>query len=207
MEDQWLAWAKRLQSIASTGLHFGADQFDRERYAEIAAIANRMLAGLGNVPIDRIEGLVADFAQGYATPKVDVRGAVIENDRVLLVRENVDGLWTLPGGYADVGISPSENVVKEIWEEAGIRVRAAGLYGIRHKARHAYDPDTRDLYKLFFVCEKLDAGEPVPGTETSSVGFFGLDALPPLSRGRVIERDIAAAFEFRRDPTRPTAFD
>jgi ADP-ribose pyrophosphatase YjhB (NUDIX family) len=166
-----------------------------------------MLASLGNVPIGRIEGLVADFAQGYATPKVDVRGAVIENDRVLLVKEAVDGLWTLPGGYADVGISPSENVVKEIWEEASIRVSATGLYGIRHKAKHEYDPDTRDLYKLFFVCEKLDDREPAPGVETSAVGFFGLDSLPPLSRGRVIEKDIAAAFAFRRDASKLALFD
>lgn len=207
MEDQWLAWAKRLQSIASTGAHFSTDPFDRERYAEIAGIANGMLAALGNVPLERIEGLVTDFAQGYATPKVDVRGAVIENDRVLLVRENVDGLWTLPGGWADVGISPSENVVKEIREEAGIRVRATGLYGIRHKAKHAYDPDTRDLYKFFFLCEKIDDAEPAPGIETSAVGFFSLDALPPLSRGRVIERDIEAAFVFRGGGLKRAAFD
>jgi ADP-ribose pyrophosphatase YjhB (NUDIX family) len=207
VEDRWLAWAKRLQSIASTGLHFSADKFDRERYSEIAAIANQMLASLGNVPIGRIEGLVADFAQGYATPKVDVRGAVIENDRVLLVKEIVDGLWTLPGGYADVGISPSENVVKEVWEEASIRVSATGLYGIRHKARHEYDPDARDFYKLFFVCDRVDEAEPAPGIETSAVGFFRLDELPPLSRGKVIERDLAAAFAFRANPTKLTVFD
>ena len=207
MESTWLAWAKRLQSIASTGLHFSRDAFDQERYAEIAAIANGMLAALGNVPIERIEGLVGDFADGYATPKIDVRGAVLDGDRVLLVREARDGLWTLPGGYADVGISPSENVVKEVWEEAGIKVSAKGLYGLRHKARHAYAPDARDFYKLFFLCEQIDEAEPAPGLETSAAGFFRLDELPPLSRGKVIERDIAAAFDFRRDPTRLTAFD
>lgn len=207
MEDIWLAWAKRLQSIASTGLHFSRDKYDQERYGELAGIANGMLAALGNVPVGRIEGLVSDFAKGYATPKVDVRGAVIEDGRVLLVREIVDGLWTLPGGYADVGISPGENVVKEIWEEASIKVNATGLYGIRHKAKHEYDPDARDFYKLFFVCEKVDDAEPAPGLETSEVGFFRPDRLPPLSRGRVIEKDIAAAFEFRMDPTKLTIFD
>ena len=111
MESDWLRWAKRLQAIASTGLHFGAGEFDRERYREIADIAHEMLAALGKQPIERIEGLISDFAKGYATPKVDVRGAVIEDGQVLLVREKSDGLWTLPGGYADVGISASENIV------------------------------------------------------------------------------------------------
>jgi ADP-ribose pyrophosphatase YjhB (NUDIX family) len=207
MADIWLAWAKPLLSIASTGVHFSRDQHDQERYREIAGIANRMLAALGSVPLGRIEGLVADFAKGYATPKIDVRGAVIEDGRVLLVREVVDGLWTLPGGYADVGVSPGENIVREIWEEASIKVSATGLYGIRHKAKHEYDPDATDFYKLFFVCEKLDDIEPAPGLETSEVGFFHPDRLPPLSRGRVIEKDIAAAFAFRTDPTKLTVFD
>ncbi|HEX4271619.1 MAG TPA: NUDIX hydrolase N-terminal domain-containing protein, partial [Rhizomicrobium sp.] len=105
MEPQWLAHAKRLQAIASTGLHFTRDPFDKERYEGVGQIANEMLAALGNVPIQRIEGLVSDFARGYATPKIDVRGALVEDDAILLVRERSDGLWTLPGGYADVGLS------------------------------------------------------------------------------------------------------
>jgi hypothetical protein len=103
MEDQWLKWAKRLQAIASTGLHFSKEDFDRERYREVATIAHSMLASLGNIPVERIEGLLSDFAKGYATPKIDVRGAVIDDEKVLLVREKSDGLWTLPGGFADVG--------------------------------------------------------------------------------------------------------
>lgn len=207
MESLWLAWAKRLQSIAATGLHFGRGQYDKERYEEVAAIANEMLSQLGKVPISRIEGLVPDFAQGYATPKVEVRGAVIEEDKILLVQEKSDRLWTLPGGYADVGISPSENVVKEIWEEAGLRVRAQALYGLRHKARHGYDADARDFYKLFFLCEATQEGQPEPGLETADAAFFALDELPPLSTGRVLEKDIVAAFAFRNEPTRFVAFD
>ena len=207
MEDSWLSWAKRLQSIASTGLHFSRDQYDNERFEEIATIANEMLSRLGSVPVARIQGLVSDFAKGYATPKVDVRGAVFERDKVLLIREATDRLWSLPGGYADVGISASENVVKEIWEEACLRVTAKALYGVRHKAKHAYDPDTRDFYKLFFLCEAIDECKPVPGPETVEVGFFSLDGLPALSKGRVLEEDISAAFAFRRDPQRLALFD
>lgn len=207
MENTWLSWAKRLQSVASTGLHYSQDEYDKERYDEVAAIANEMLSALGNVPIARIQGLVADFAKGYATPKVDVRGAIIEGDEILLVREVSDGLWTLPGGFADVGLSPGENIVKEIWEEATLRVEATAVYGLRHKAKHGYDPDVRDFYKIFFICEHVDASQPRPGPEITEVSFFGLDELPALSTGRVLEEDIAAAFAFKNDSRSIALFD
>jgi ADP-ribose pyrophosphatase YjhB (NUDIX family) len=206
-EHTWLAWAKRLQALASTGAHFSSDPYDLERYREIGRIANDMLADIATVPPSRIEGLVSDFATGYATPKVDVRGAVICDDKVLLVREASDRLWTLPGGYADVGISPAENVVKEIWEKASIQVTARSLYAIRHKARHGYDADVRDFYKLFFLCEPIGDMRIQPGPETIDVGFFAADALPPLSTGRVIARDITAAFEHRAGASPAVAFD
>lgn len=171
MEDRWLTWAKQLQAIASTGLSFCKDEFDQERYGEIAHIANSMIAQLGTVPIERIEGLVSDFAKGYATPKVDVRGAVIEKDKILLVRERSDGCWTLPGGFADVGRSAAENVVKEIREEAGIAVSARSLYSVRHKAKQPYEPDARDFYKLFFICERTDLTAPSARGETTDVDF------------------------------------
>ena len=207
MEDRWLQKAKRLHAIASTGLHFATSPFDRERYAEVAAIANEMLADLGNVPLERIDALIPDFARGYATPKVDVRGAVFRDDRVLLVQESMDRRWTLPGGYADVGFSAAQNVVKEVEEEAGLRVAVHRLYSVRHKARQPYDPDVREFYKLFFVCGRLDEDEPAPGHETLDAGFFALDALPPLSTHRVLESDIVAAFAARSDPSLPVLFD
>ena len=206
MESQWLTLAKRLQAIASTGLHFSQDEFHRERFAEVSDIAMCMLADLGRVPIERIHSLVSDSASGYSTPKVDVRGALIEDDRVLLVRERSDGLWTLPGGFADVGRSAAENVAKEILEEAGVEVTVRHLYGLRHKAKQAYEPDARDFYKLFFLCERAGDREPTPGHDTSEARFFPRSELPPLSRGRVIEQDIEAAFEFQLGG-RMTTFD
>ncbi|MCT7378311.1 NUDIX hydrolase [Chelativorans salis] len=150
MESQWLTHAKRLQAIASNGLLFSTNPFDRERYEEIAEIADGMLGDLGNVPIERIAGLVSDFASGYATPKVDVRGALIEDEQILLVREQADGRWTLPGGFAEVGLSAAENIAKEFREEAGVIVSVRNLYCIRHKAKRPYEPDARDFYKLLF---------------------------------------------------------
>jgi ADP-ribose pyrophosphatase YjhB (NUDIX family) len=207
LENQWLTRAKRLQAIASTGLHFAKDQFDRQRYQEVADIANNMLAELGNVPIERIVGLVSDFAQGYATPRVDVRGAVIENGKILLVREKSDGRWTLPGGFADIGRSAAENVVMEMREEAGIVVAARSLYAVRHSTKGPYQPDVRDFYKLFFLCERSDQAEPSAGTETSAAEFFSRHRLPELSPGRVIERDVEGAFAFHEGSMRVTAFD
>lgn len=207
MEDQWLTWAKRLQAIASTGLYFGESDFDKERYEDIHTIANEMLALLGQVPIKVIENLVPDKAEGYVTPKVDVRGAVFRKNRILLVKEKLDGLWTLPGGYADVCISPAENVQKEIAEEANITVKAERLYGLVHKARHEYDMDTRDFYKLYFLCRQTDSAEPSAGAETSDAAFFSLSDLPPLSTGRVIEKHIHLAAEYLQNPGRPPIFD
>lgn len=207
MEPVWITYAKRLQAIASTGLHFCKDEFDQERYHEVFQIATAMLADIGSVPVERIAGLVSDFAKGYATPKVDVRGAVIENGMVLLVRERSDGLWTLPGGFADVGRSAAENVEKEILEEAGMQVTASRLYGLRHKAKRPYDPDARDFYKLFFLCDRADQAEPVAGLETSEARFFPRHALPTLSRGRVIEHDIEAAFAHAEGDLQAAFFD
>jgi ADP-ribose pyrophosphatase YjhB (NUDIX family) len=207
MEPRWLSHAKRLQAIATTGLHYTRDPFDRERFDEVAAIAHEMLAMLGDVPIERIEDLVSDFSRGYATPRVDVRGAIIEDDEILLVRERSDGLWTMPGGFADVGRSAARNIEKEVLEEAGIRVTARRLYGVRHKAGHPYPADVRDFYKLFFLCDRIDDGAPASGSEISDVGFFRRDHLPPLSRGRVLDIDIAAAFAYSADADRPAFFD
>jgi ADP-ribose pyrophosphatase YjhB (NUDIX family) len=207
MEDRWLSWVKRLQSVASTGRHFTEGVFDRDRYDEIGAIAAQMLAALADAPVEAISGLAADFGTGYATPKVEVRAAVFDEGKILLVRELTDGLWALPGGFADVGRSPAENIEKEVLEEAGLAVKATALYAVRHKAKHAYPPDTRDFYKLYFHCERLDARAPTTGSETTAVGYFPLDALPLLSRGRTIEADIVAAAAFLQDPARVTQFD
>ncbi len=144
---------------------------------------------------------LGEFATRYVTPQIDVRGAVIEADRILLVREKSDGGWTLPGGFAEVGFSPAENVEKEIFEEAGINARAHALIGVRHKARHEYDADLRDFYKLFFLCETVDTFEIKPGIETTDVGFFALNDLPPLSTDRILQKDLIAAFEYLSRPT------
>ena len=207
MENIWLNYAKRLQSIAETGLVYTKDNYDRERYAEVSNIATRMISYLGNIPVERVQNLVSKHSKGYATPKIDVRGAVFKNNRILLVQEKSDNLWTLPGGFADVGFSAAENIEKEIKEEAGISVKANRVYSIRHKAKGNFDQDARDFYKLYFICDQIDNSDLHPGSEILSAGYFSKKEIPPLSTGRVLEEDLDLAWRFHRNTDEQTYFD
>lgn len=207
MEDPWLAMAKRLQALAVTGRQFSRDAFDQERYQEIEYLALQMLAQLGNAPLPVVEALFATGETGYVTPKVEVRGAVFRGDRVLLIQEKEDGLWALPGGYADVGLSPAQNVEKEILEEAGLQVKATRLYAVRHKASGNYPADPRDFYKLHFICTGDEHQTPQPGVETHQADFFRINELPALSLGKVLPEDIQSAYDFAHNKTHITYFD
>ncbi|GHE92990.1 NUDIX hydrolase [Thalassotalea profundi] len=207
MENSWLANAKKLQAIAETGLVYAEDKYDIERYSEISDIALKLLSDLGNTSVDVITGLISEGKKGYITPKVDVRGAVFQDNKVLLVQEKSDGLWTLPGGFADVGLSPAENIEKEIFEEAGIAVTVPYLYAVRHKAKGEYTPDILDFYKLFFLCKAQGEGELKAGLETMGAEYFSLDNLPALSRGRTVESDIHNAWRFHSNVNQKTYFD
>ncbi len=174
----------------------------------MAGIAEAMLAALSEQPVEAVQRLFPAFGKGYATPMAEVRAAVFRDERVLLVRERSDQRWTLPGGFADVGLSVAENVVKETREEAGLDIVPRKLFAVRHKAKHPYLADVRDFYKLFFLCEETSDGqEPVAGYETVGAEFFAFDALPPLSLGRVLEADLKLALAHRLDPALAPAID
>jgi ADP-ribose pyrophosphatase YjhB (NUDIX family) len=207
MENNWLSLAKRLQAIASTGNAYTKDEFDRERYDEVSEIALQMLSDISKKPIEVIANVLDEGTRGYATPKVEVRAAVFNGDRILLVQEKSDGLWTFPGGFADLGLSPAENIEKEVLEEASLDVSATHLYCLRHKAKGDYDPDVRDFYKLFFLCQPAGEKGVAPGAETCGAAYFKLDELPPLSKGRIVEDDVLAAFKFRANTSQATLFD
>jgi ADP-ribose pyrophosphatase YjhB (NUDIX family) len=204
-EPPWLLWARELQALAQTGLAFSKDEYDLERYQRIRALAAEMYARGSDTPIERIRSLFTQES-GYATPKVDVRGAVFRDERILLVKEAADGLWTLPGGWADVNQSPREGVEREILEESGYEARAiklAAVYDYRRQgSRH---PLPNSIYKIFFVCE-LTGGEARTSFETSAVDFFLADQLPPLSVGRTNPAQIARMFDHWRNPALPADF-
>ncbi|MBZ9557890.1 MULTISPECIES: NUDIX hydrolase [unclassified Modicisalibacter] len=197
MAHDWVAFAKQLRSIAQTGQTYTTNKYELERYRQLETLTNQMFAVLGDVPIERVENFIVPD-RGYATPKVDVRGALFDGDRVLLVREIKDGRWTLPGGWADVNEGPSSCVLREIAEEAGRRASNPRLAMLKDRSLHPYTPVSPDhIYKLFYVCDD-DGGEFVPNNETDAADFFALDALPPLSEGRTLAVDIHQCREFQR---------
>jgi ADP-ribose pyrophosphatase YjhB (NUDIX family) len=206
-EAQWLAWVKRLRSIAQAGLTYAESPFDRERYEQILALAAEIAAAKTGGESDRILALFTE-AKGYETPKVDVRGVVFKDDRILLVRELLDqGRWTLPGGWADVSDRPSEAVEREVWEESGYRVRAAKLLAVYDRRLHDHAPPAAyGIYKLFFLCD-LVGGAAAASIETAGAAFFAEDEIPELSLGRVTPSEITRLFEHHRHPAWDTDFD
>ena len=205
-EPQWLRIARELRAIAQTGLAFTADRFDRQRYDRVRELAASMLArGSGENYEVIIDILRRD--SGYATPKVDVRGAAFVDGRVLLVREISDGKWTLPGGWADVNQSAAECVVREIAEESGFEARTLKLAAVRDYQKSGHPPRNVDsIYKMFFICE-ITGGSARASDETSEVAFFPREALPPLSLGRTTAAQVERMFQHAEQPSLPTDFD
>lgn len=205
MKPDWNDWSQRLQAIAQTGLAFTSDSYDVERYEQIRRIAAEIAAAHSDAGPEQITTMFADQA-GYATPKVDVRGAVFRDDMILLVKERSDGCWTLPGGWADVGDAPGEAVVREIAEESGYLTRAVKLLALYDRNKHGHPPHPFHVYKLFFLCE-LIGGAPAASDETEEVGFFPEDGLPELSLTRLVPSQVARLFAHHRHPEWPTDFD
>lgn len=210
-----MTWARRIQAIAQTGQFYTQDEFDRERYDQLEALATEIISGY-TTEVDR-PALVKIFEteDGYATPKVDARGVVFNpNNEVLLVRETLDGgKWTLPGGWADVNMPPSENTEREVLEEAGYIVKAKKLLALYDRRLHGHPPYMFHIYKLFFLCELLQP-EPVPSPqgnlESSEARWFAEVDLPTndnLSTGRVTHTQLKRFFEHYRNPQFATDFD
>ena len=205
--EGWLTWVKALRSIAQSGLTYAESPFDLERYKQIEEIAAEIAAAQTGTDYEMIRELFAG-AVGYETPKVDVRGVVFWEDRILLVRELMDGgRWTLPGGWADVNDLPSEAVEREVLEESGFRVKASKLLAVYDRRLHGHTPPMPyGIYKLFFRCD-LVGGRPATSIETGGAEFFAEDEIPELSLGRVTPPVIARLFEHARHPEWSTDFD
>lgn len=202
----WLDWAQRLQAISQTGLTYCRDPFDTERYDAIREIAAEIMAkGAGLTDASFITNLFKGEV-GYATPKVDVRAAVFDQDRVLLVREREDGCWTLPGGWADIGCSPSLNVIREVREESGYESEVLKLAAVYDRNLHGHPPIPFYTYKLFFI-SRLIGGMTAHSIETDGVDFFDENGIPQLSLTRVTPTQIRHMFDHYRHPEWPTSFD
>lgn len=208
-EPRWLNWSRRLQAIAQSGLAFAADPYDVERYGQVRQIAAEIMGAKADVTVDHAVALFAEQA-GYATPKVDVRGAAFRQGRILLVRERADqNRWTLPGGWADVGASPRENVAREVEEESGFVVRVIKLIAVLDRSRQDHTPfHAFHSYKLFFQCE-IVGGAATANLEASEVAFFDLEEIGglELSLSRVLPHQLVMCFEHAANPALPTVFD
>jgi ADP-ribose pyrophosphatase YjhB (NUDIX family) len=198
----------KLAALAQDGLTYGADEYDLDRYRQMSRLAVELLAVLSGQPASEL-AIELGRDSGYATPKIDVRGAIFDDhERVLLMREKIDGRWSLPGGWADPGDAPSAAVTREILEETGYHSSAVKLIACWDRDLQANPPPLPvHVYKLFFLCRRDGAVQPPAALETLDVGWFDLGVLPPLSLGRVNHRQLQRALAHHRDPSLPTEFD
>ncbi len=204
--EPWIAWARRIAALAQNGLTFSENHYDRERYEELRVIAAEMLARIGDAPVEQVREMLSRES-GYATPKVDVRGALFDGERVLLVREVLDGGWTLPGGWADPNDTPRDAVEREVREESGFEARAVKLAAVYERSRQGHvPPHPYAVFKLFFLCERT-GGEARTSSETDGVDFFPVNALPPLSLARTTPAEIARLYQHSLHRELPTEFD
>lgn len=200
---RWLEWIQTLTTVTQRGLAYSKDPYNHKNYELLRALTSEMASHGATLARDEIHALLS-AESGYPTPKVDVRAVVPKDGAVLLVKETQDGRWALPGGWADLGVSPAQMAAKEVREEAGLEVRATRLLGVFGKQQ-----DSRSVfsvYKLVFECELL-GGEPRTSHETSEVGWFTRDALPALSMHRTHPRHLEAVFARLDDRSLPAFFE
>ncbi len=190
--EKWLEWAVELQALAQAGLYYSKDAFDIERFGRIREISAEMLALQGNMPLKTVKELFCNEV-GYQTPKIDTRAAIIKDGKILLVQEN-DGLWSLPGGWCDVNISVGDNVVKESFEEAGATVKPVRIVAVQDRERHNSGSYAIKICKIFVLCEYL-GGEFVENSETLASTWFSFDELPQLSENKNTAEQIKMCFE------------
>jgi ADP-ribose pyrophosphatase YjhB (NUDIX family) len=201
-----LNYAKRLKSIAHLGLTYANNDYDMERYREIEQISLEMIAMIADSPVERLL-LYFNSEKEYITPKVDIR-AVIFNDRreILLVKEKADGQWSLPGGWADIGQSPSETAVKEVLEETGFIVKPVKLLAVLDKRCHPHPPQPDYVYKIFIQCEVV-GGEPHQAFDILDVNFFSQNSIPDLSLHRILPQQIDLMFDYLYNPEKQAYID
>ena len=199
-----MEWAREIFSLSQSGITYSGNQYDIERYKRLQEITAEIIASQSEIAK---ESVLDSFSMqaGYITPKVDVRGAVVHEGKILLIQERADGMWAMPGGWADLGDSPRTVAEREVWEESGFRVKAEKVVAVID-ANRIEPMEFYHAYKIIFLCKLLD-GEPRTSYETLAVDFFSPDEFPPLSVYRTNEAMLKEVFTHVADPTRPTAFD
>jgi len=186
--------AKRIKSIADVGLLFTENDYDIDRYKELKQLSFDILHQLTEVSLDNIK-MGFNKVEDYPTPKVDVRGIVLNKEKeVLLVKERLDGKWTLPGGWCEIGLSPKENLIKEMREETGLGIEPERLLAVFDKKCHPHPPQPYYVYKLVFNCIVTGDAKFNPEYEIIDIKYFSLNNLPELSTDRILESQIRIAY-------------
>lgn len=192
MSDKVVEWAKELQSLAQAGLFYGKDAFDWERYQRIREIAAEMVAVRTEIPVEKVTGLFCGDT-GYQTPKVDTRAAIVQDGKILLVCEK-DGKWSMPGGWCEYNLSPANNTIKEVKEEAGLDVEIVKVISVQDRDKHNRPGYAYGVVKLFYQC-KVTGGAFSQNLETSASQYFSLDELPPLAEEKCSEEQVRMCLE------------
>jgi ADP-ribose pyrophosphatase YjhB (NUDIX family) len=205
ISPQWLKWAREIQSLSQTGLAFAVTEYEKQRYTRLTEIAAEITDSFTNLNGEEITPIFLN-QPGYATPKIDVRSAVIKNGEILLVQEKTDERWAMPGGWADVGDFPAEVAERETKEESGYLVKAKKVVGVFDANRTGSPLEFFHAFKIVFLCD-LVGGSPAASDETIDVGFFPLSDLPPLSQNRTNDRYLNEVRLHLEDPARPACFD
>lgn len=187
-----LNWAIELQSLAQSGLFYSEDKYDRERFERIREIAAEMVSEQSNVSIEKVKNLFCNET-GYQTPKLDTRGVILKDNKILLVQEDT-GFWALPGGWVDVGVSVKENVEKEVHEEAGLTVKAERIIAVHDVKKHNRQYSLFSVCKIFIQCVYI-SGQFEKNLETIDSGYFALDQLPKLAVEKNTKKQIAMCFK------------
>ncbi|HSL31127.1 MAG TPA: NUDIX hydrolase N-terminal domain-containing protein [Anaerolineales bacterium] len=202
--QKWLDWAREIFSLSQSGITYSGNPYDIDRYKRLQEITAEIIANHSEV--SRQAALDSFSMQaGYITPKIDVRGGVVHEGKILLIQERADEKWAMPGGWADLGDAPSAMAEREVWEESGFRVKAEKVVAVID-ANRIEPMEFYHAYKIIFLCRILD-GEPRTNYETLAVDFFEPGRLPPLSVYRTNEAMLREVFAHVEDPDRPTLFD
>ena len=200
----WVSWARELQALAQAGLEYSRDPYDLERFQRIREIAAEMVSQGTDLPLEKVTGLFCGES-GYQTPKLDTRAALFQDGKILLVQER-DGLWALPGGWVDVDQSVRSNTVKEVLEEAGLEAEPLRLIAVQDRNLRNTPPYIYGVCKIFVLCRAL-GGQFRPNLETLDSGWFSLDRLPPLAEEKTTTEQIALCFAAYLDPNWVVPFD
>ena len=180
---------KRIKALSETGIIYHQNEYDKERYDELLAISIELMSNYSKLPAPALNGFFLPPSD-YPTPKVDIRAfALNEDNKILLVKEKLDGKWALPGGWADIGYSPSEVITKEIKEETGLDSKVTELLAIYDKKCHPHPPQPFYVYKLVFLCEVVP-GNIQTSFDIEAADYFAIDDLPLLSEDRILESQL-----------------